>query len=129
MRGTARSTAIFNRREKRLAPRRAVELRAIVRERSVYRFSVSVTDLSVSGCRLESPGPLPIGVRIFLAMPGLGGLESYIRWHYRDQYGCVFAQPLHPSVYDDLIRRFACDDETDGETQVGLLRDSLRFRV
>jgi hypothetical protein len=88
----------------RRAPRVGTRLKADVRRSGLSRVHATVTDMSVSGFRLECDERLPLGATIWVRLGQLAPLEAKVMW--RDGYiaGCAFVSPLHPSVLDHIVR-------------------------
>ena len=38
-----------------------------------------------------------------LTLPGLAALEAVVAWRDRYKYGCAFAKPLHPAVFEHIV--------------------------
>ena len=89
--------------ESRRSLRKAVTMRAHLRDRGQTRFEIDVTDLSLMGFRAETSFTLWPGTIVWLTLPGLAGLEAVVAWRDKTQYGCAFAKPLHPAVFDHII--------------------------
>ena len=89
--------------ENRRALRKAVKMRARLRDRGATRFEVDVTDLSQSGFRAETSFTMWPGTAVWLTMPGLAALEAKVAWRDGVAYGCAFAKPLHPAVFDHIV--------------------------
>jgi len=87
----------------RQALRRSVKMRAHLRDRGQTRFEIEVTDLSMSGFRAETSFTLWPGTIVWLTLPGLAGLEAVVAWRDKFKYGCAFAKPLHPAVFDHIV--------------------------
>ena len=87
----------------RRALRKNVKMRAHLRDRGQTRFEIEVTDLSLSGFRAETSFTLWPGTIVWLTLPGLAGLEAVVAWRDKFKYGCAFAKPLHPAVFDHII--------------------------
>lgn len=88
----------------RRALRKAVGLRARLRERGANKFTVDVVDLSTTGFRCETSFTLYVGHVVWLTLPGLSGLEATVAWKRGFRYGFAFDQPLHPAVFDHIVR-------------------------
>jgi hypothetical protein len=88
----------------RRAPRVGTRLKADVRRSGTVRVQATVTDMSVTGFRLESDERLPLGAPIWVRIGQLSPLEAKVVW--RDGYlaGCAFNSPLHPSVLEHIVR-------------------------
>lgn len=89
--------------EARHALRRAVKLRARLRDRGQTKFEIDIVDLSASGFRAETSYTLWPGTVVWLTLPGLAGLEATVAWRNKFKYGCAFAKPLHPAVLDHIV--------------------------
>ena len=37
------------------------------------------------------------------SLPGLAALEAVVAWRDKFKYGCAFAKPLHPAVFDHIV--------------------------
>lgn len=95
--------------EYRQALRKPVKLRAQLRERSITKFTVDVTDLSATGFRCETSFTLWEGHTVFLTLPGFAGQEASVIWRRGYLYGFSFKQPLHPAVFDYIVARSATE--------------------
>ena len=91
-----------NNRDHARAPFR---ITATLRDRSSNKFTVHLVDLSTSGFQAEAHPSLDPGAIVWLAIPGLQGLEATVMWRQRLVIGCKFNHPLHPAVFDHLVRR------------------------
>jgi hypothetical protein len=85
--------------ESRRALRKAVKMRAHLRDRGQTKFEIDVLDLSASGFRAETSFTLWPGTVVWLTLPGLAALEAVVAWRDKLKYGCAFAKPLHPAVF------------------------------
>jgi hypothetical protein len=92
--------------ESRIATRRRVKIRALVREAGSSRIDIDVVDLSATGFRFESYYRFATGTRVFLSIPSLQPLEAIIAWHGGNAYGCQLVRPLHPAVFETIAARF-----------------------
>lgn len=89
--------------EHRHALRKAVKMRAHLRDRGTTRFEIEVVDLSTTGFRAQTSFTLWPGTTVWLTLPGLAGLEAVVAWRDKFRYGCAFTKPLHPAVFDHII--------------------------
>lgn len=92
--------------DKRAAERRGVGIRAQLREMGGGRLSVDVQDLSTTGFRVDSIYRIGVGMTVFLTIPSISPLEAVIVWTHKTGYGCRFAHPLHPAVFDMISSRY-----------------------
>ena len=89
--------------ENRLALRKAVKMKAHLRDRGNTRFEIEVVDLSVTGFRAQTSFTLWPGTTVWLTLPGLAALEAVVAWRDKFRYGCAFSKPLHPAVFDHIV--------------------------
>lgn len=93
-------------RDVRAAERRTVGIRAQLRELGGARLEVVVEDLSITGFRVDSIYRVAVGTTVFLTIPSFAAWEAVVVWAHKTGYGCQFAQPLHPAVFDMISQRF-----------------------
>ena len=94
---------VVDTQDPRRALRKAVKGRAHLRDRGQTRFEINVVDLSESGFRAETSFTLWPGTLVWLTLPGLAPLEAVVAWRDKATYGCAFAKPLHPAVFDHIV--------------------------
>jgi hypothetical protein len=92
--------------EHRLYRRGDVHIIAQIREKGFGHHKAKVSDLSRSGCRVNTPMYLNPEAAIFITLPGFSPLEARIAWHVREDYGCEFVQRLHEAIYDHILKSF-----------------------
>lgn len=88
---------------RRIEPRTDLHVDIFVRQASAQLFRATLSDISVSGFKLHSFTSLNTEKMVFIKIPGLESLGAHIRWSDYQDYGCEFANPLHPAVFDHLI--------------------------
>ncbi|WP_174291708.1 PilZ domain-containing protein [Sphingomonas bacterium] len=89
--------------DSRRALRKAVKVRAHLRDRGQTKFEIGVVDLSESGFRAETSFTLWPGTVVWLTLPGLAPLEAVVAWRDKASYGCAFAKKLHPAVFEHIV--------------------------
>jgi hypothetical protein len=90
--------------EHRRQQRVHVVMRAKLRDRHSHKYNVRLLDLSVTGFRAEADYSLDAGQIVWLAIPGMQGLEADIAWRDGLVIGCSFRQPLYPAVLDHIVK-------------------------
>lgn len=88
--------------EMRREPRYAVVITGNLRNASLRPQVVQVTNLSASGCRLESERRLGQGDFITLKIGPIGPLDAKVAWRDADAHGIEFEGPLHAAVLDHM---------------------------
>jgi hypothetical protein len=81
-----------------------IVMRARLRDRHSNKYNVHLHDLSVTGFRAEADYSLDVGQIVWLAIPGMQGLEATIAWRNGLEIGCSFRQPLYPPVLDHIVK-------------------------
>lgn len=75
-----------------------------VREPGLRGNKVQISDLSRSGCRLELFSRVKLHDQIWVQLPGLEAIEADVCWCKNFTAGVQFRRPLHPAVYQHLLR-------------------------
>lgn len=92
-------------RRERKSARRRVDLGAALRQRGASGVSVRIVDLSEHGFRAATHLQLPIGMDVWLRLPGLEPYHATVAWQEGHYIGCAFERPLHSAVLDMVIRK------------------------
>ena len=93
-----------NRKNGRLADRRHVHVPIKVRRPGETWFRSHITDLSVTGFRLQSFMKLCSGDILWIMLPGFEGRRAHVLWTRGHEAGCNFDRPLHPAILDHIIK-------------------------
>jgi hypothetical protein len=88
----------------RRAERAAVNVPGGLRKQSSHTLSATVLDLSTHGFRATISTPLQEGAVVWLKLPGLAPQQARIAWAEGLTVGCALTAPLHPAVFDHLVR-------------------------
>jgi hypothetical protein len=83
--------------------REAVTSEIFVRQTNTQLFRTILSDLSVTGFKMQSCTSLDEDKLVFVTLPGLQTLGAHIRWVNYHDYGCEFTMPLHPAVLDHVV--------------------------
>ncbi len=67
-----------------------VKIDAVVHRCDGSKHSVTLSNLSDEGCRIESQGDLRIGERVQIAIPRRGEVEAQVRWALSGSAGARF---------------------------------------
>lgn len=89
--------------ESRTTLRKAVGLRARLRDVGAKSFEIKVIDLSLTGFRAETVFNLHPGELVWISLPGLAGIEAEVAWKSHEHIGCAFRRPLYPAVFDHIV--------------------------
>lgn len=96
--------------------RRDAELGATVRSDEGTPLLGEVTDLSETGCRIETAaGAVAAGDPVIVRPLGMEALAGRVRWTHEKSAGIEFASALHPAVVDHL----SGDEPLEGAPPVG----------
>ncbi len=90
--------------ERRYAIRINVQIDAEMVDQGRRRCSVTLTNLSITGCRFESDFLLRMNAPITLQIEGVDPIMGEVVWVEGKVIGCHFAQPLSPTICNRIIR-------------------------
>ena len=88
----------------RLAERCHVQIGVKVRRPGETWFTSKITDVSVSGFRLQSFMKLTVGGDLWVMLPGFEGRRARVLWTRGPESGCAFEHPLHAAILDHIVR-------------------------
>ncbi|MDI1297127.1 MAG: PilZ domain-containing protein [bacterium] len=91
-------------RKTRAAERRHVLIGVKVRRPGETWFTSRITDVSVTGFRLQSFMKLSIGSDLWVMLPGFEGRRAHVLWTRAHESGCAFERPLHPAILDHIVK-------------------------
>jgi hypothetical protein len=91
----------------RKSERTPLSAEVMLRRAGRHNFNVKVLDASPFGCKVEFLDCPDLDERVFVKFDGLEGLEAYVCWVGDRVVGVEFEKPIHPAVFEALIKR-AC---------------------
>jgi hypothetical protein len=77
---------------------------AKLREPAGSSWPVKLIDLSRSGFRASWHYSLKAGDRVWLKIGDMQALSAIVRWSRDFEIGCAFEQPIHPAVFEHIVR-------------------------
>jgi hypothetical protein len=84
--------------DRREGIRHRSNMMAVVRQQKRPSETIHVVDISPEGCGFRSRWHLPVGARVWLALPGLETWAATVAWFKDGNGGLRFERPLHPLV-------------------------------
>lgn len=90
--------------ERRLDKRHRIRVTGGIRPVRGRMIPVEVTDLSATGCRIDTDLFRP-GEMVWIAVPPLAPMMAWIQWRRGGQAGLRFERALHRSVLAHLVQR------------------------
>ena len=84
-------------RDRRAAPRLAVEVDARVRELGTTGTEARVVNISETGFMAETDGEFEVGARVWRMVPGRDRANAVVRWTAPGKIGAEFAEPVDPA--------------------------------
>jgi hypothetical protein len=87
----------------RAGRRRVLNINASIRDAGSPLRRLAVSDLSVSGCRLQDSAGLTENTQVWLKLAGLLPMRARVMWQKGDQAGCEFIDPLSESDLSSLL--------------------------
>ena len=88
----------------RLNARQTVLIGVQFRRKSESWFRSRIIDMSLTGFRLQSFVKLSVGMEVWVMFPGFEGRRATVTWAGNHEAGCQFDVPLHPAIFDHIIR-------------------------
>ncbi|MGC4250309.1 MAG: PilZ domain-containing protein [Sphingobium sp.] len=96
-------------RKERGAERQSVSINVRIRRPGENWFTSRITNLSLTGFRLQSFAKLNPGKELWIALPGFEGCRAVVLWTQAHESGCIFDRPLHPAILDHVIKQARLD--------------------
>lgn len=94
-------------RIKRVAELRHVVIPVRVRRPGESWFKSRIAELSTTGFLLHSFMKLQVGGDLWVMLPGFEGRRARVLWTRGPEAGCSFERPLHPAIFDHIVRSAA----------------------
>ncbi|MEO7786738.1 MAG: PilZ domain-containing protein [Sphingomicrobium sp.] len=94
--------AALQRRSARVALSAEIELRRSFNG----KYQVTVRDCSPQGCCVNLVDRVALDETLWIKLPGLESMEAYVCWTQDFVAGLEFLKPLHPAVFEMLMKRF-----------------------
>jgi hypothetical protein len=69
-------------------------------------YLVNVHDISPEGCRLEFVERPRLDETVWVKFERLDAIEAIVCWLKGSDVGIEFTRPIHPAVFDVLVKRF-----------------------
>lgn len=90
--------------DRRFAIRINVQIDAELVDHGRRRCPVTLTNLSITGCRFESEFPLRVPAPITLLIDDIEPIVGQLVWAEGKLMGCHFDEPLRPTICNRIIR-------------------------
>lgn len=71
------------------------------------KYRVFVHDLSVDGCKVAFVDRPTLDENVWVKFAGLEALEGAVCWVKGTEAGVEFKRPIHPAVFEMLLKRLA----------------------
>lgn len=91
--------------KQRRSDRVSLQAEVKLRRSGHNHFLVNVHDISPEGCKLEFVERPRLEETVWVKFEGLDAIESNICWVKGSDAGIAFTRPIHPAVFDVLVRR------------------------
>lgn len=88
-------------------PRITAAIPATMQRHGKVKYPVTVYEMTATGCRVEFVDRPDVGEPVHMRFAGLQPMEGNVRWLAGSQAGIQFERPIHPAVFDLLIRNEA----------------------
>lgn len=90
--------------DRRYAIRINVQIDADLVDQGRRRCAVTLTNLSITGCRFESDQPLRVPAPVTLLIDDIEPIVGQLVWADGKLMGCHFDAPLRPTICNRIIR-------------------------
>lgn len=97
--------------EDRCAPRTRLSIPGQLRASGSRAFKTNVLDLSIAGFSAVAVNRMYEGQLCWLTLPGLQSLPAQVVWWSNSTVGCAFTEMLSPIVHDNIVERYARDED------------------
>ena len=91
--------------EVRCAQRVFLHGEVVLRRAGYNAYRVHIYDVSPQGCKVEFVLRPELEETVWVKFQGLEALEATVRWTRARHAGLKFSRPIHPAVFDLLLRR------------------------
>ena len=89
----------------RRSARVTLQAEVLLRRSGQSHYRVSVHDISPEGCRMEFVERPRLDETVWVKFDGLDAVESSVCWIKGHDVGIEFTRPIHPAVFDVLVKR------------------------
>ena len=89
----------------RKSDRIGLSAEVMLRRHAQPNYRVRVHDASPHGCKLEFVERPRLDELVWVKFEGLEALEAFVCWVEGFVVGVEFQKPIHPAVFESLIRR------------------------
>ena len=93
----------------RTTKRIAVDAKVLQRRQGQPNYRVRLFDVSPNGCKAEFVERPRVGDRVWIKFEGLESIAAEVCWAEGFQAGLKYVNPIHPAVFDLLVKRFSAD--------------------
>lgn len=90
--------------DRRYAIRINVQIEGELLDQGRRRCPVTLTNLSITGCRFESDFPLRTAASVTLLIDDIEPIVGDLVWSDGKLQGCHFREPLRPTICNQIIR-------------------------
>lgn len=77
-------------------------------------FNARVGNLSPTGFRVQSFARLETESLVWIMLPGFDARRARVMWVREHEAGCQFERPLHPAIFDHILRMNRLRAKQDG---------------
>ena len=92
--------------ERRFAQREAINVRAGFRKSGYDSAKADITDISTTGCKIDSTVNLGTNTMVWIKFPGFAPMEATVVWANGFEAGCEFSAGFYEPVLDNFLRRY-----------------------
>lgn len=90
--------------DRRYSLRINVQIEARISGNDLRSYAATLTNLSISGCRLEAAERIAVPSSLTIFIEGIAPLAATAQWQDGQSIGCRFEQALTPTHCNSIIR-------------------------
>ena len=91
----------------RVSERLSVNVEVVQRRPGQPKYRVRMVDISRHGCKVETVERLGVGDHLWIKFQSLEAIHAQVCWIDKFQSGLKYLHPLHPAVFELLMKRLA----------------------
>ncbi|MCL6729796.1 PilZ domain-containing protein [Sphingomonas sp. SE220] len=91
----------------RVAKRFSVDVEVVQRRPGHPKYRVRLVDISRYGCKIEMVEQMRVGDHLWIKFERIEALHAEICWIEKFQAGVRYLNPLHPAVFELLIKQLS----------------------
>lgn len=85
----------------------ALSAEVVLKRTGHPKFKVTIRDVSTHGCKIEFVDRPRLDEQVWLKFDGVEAISAIVCWIEGPAAGVEFSRPIHPAVFEMLLKRLA----------------------